>query len=230
MNRIVFFLLVLPCLHACSTLGGAATDAMKAYYDSKVGGSFAELPLNPQYVYLEIQSPTASALMVLATVDEPVNGGLPVETWVSASREVLRTQGGLVVGSEGVPNIWRQADVRRNENGEPVAWVIDSPAHDVFQLQQQVVPLQRGSVNLRPTPLMKRAQQAPSFNLQAWRGVNIPARPSQTNLDTERAQALNNNLQVLGTTNNGAAWVYGQHCPRQNYCIEFLRRTAAQNL
>lgn len=219
---IVFFLLpVLFVLQACSNLGGAAFDGVKAYYSSAFSVGYASQPLDPRYVYLEVVSPTASALMVLATVDQPTSGGMPVETWVSASREVLRTQGGLVVGSEGVPKVLQQADVQRNAQGEPISWVLNSPSGGVYQLKQQLTPLPAETFNLKSTPLMKRAAKQAGFSLQAWQGTNTVAGP---------AAEFNNSLQVLGTVKGQADWVYGQHCPTPNYCIEYLRRTAAQNL
>lgn len=221
MYRLGFIFLLLPVLQACSNLGGAAFDGVKAYYSSAFSKGYASQPLDPRYVYLEVVSPTASALMVLATVDPPLNGGMPVETWVSASREVLRTQGGLVVGSEGVPNVLQQADVQRNAKGEPVSWVVDLPGAGVYQLQQQLNPLPANTLNLKNTPLMKRAAKQPGFALQAWQGNNTVA---------GHAAEFNNNLQVLGAAQGQAGWVYGQHCPSPNYCIEYLRRTAAQNL
>lgn len=146
---------------------------------------------------------------------------MPVETWVSASREVLRTQGGLVVGSEGVPKVLQQADVQRNAKGEPVSWVLNSPSGGVYQLKQQLNPLPAEKLNLKSTALMKRAAKQAGFSLQAWQGTNTVAGP---------AVEFNNNLQVLGTVKGPPGWVYGQHCPTPNYCIEYLRRTAAQNL
>ncbi|MBU0784442.1 MAG: hypothetical protein KJ798_07390 [Gammaproteobacteria bacterium] len=219
---ILFLLLpVLSVLQACSNLGGAAFDGVKAYYSSAFSKGYASQPLDPRYVYLEVVSPTASALMVLATVDQPKGGGMPVETWVSASREVLRTQGGLVVGSEGVPKVLQQADVQRNAKGEPVSWVLNSPSGGVYQLKQQLSPLLAETLNLKSTALMKRAAKQAGFSLQAWQGTNTVA---------GHAAEFNNNLQVLGTVNGQPGWVYGQHCPTPNYCIEYLRRTAAQNL
>ena len=198
-------------------------EGVKAYYDGAFSGGYADQPLDPRYVYLEVVSPTASALMVLSTIDQPLDGSMPVETWVSASREVLRTQGGLVVGSEGVPKLIQQATVQRDAGGRPVAWTIDAPEQQVFQLQQQLNQLPENAVNLKSTKLMKRAAKLPGFKLTAWQGVNTSTALGNT-------PEFNNNLQVLGVAGGQQNWVYGQHCPRQSYCIEFLRRTAAQNL
>lgn len=219
--RLVFLLAFIPVLQSCSNIGGTAVEGVKAYYNSAFSGGYASQPLDPRYVYLEVVSPTAKALMVLATVDQAVGGGMPVETWVSASREVLRTQGGLVVGSEGVPKVLQQADVQRNAQGEPVAWVLNAPSDGVYQLKQQLNPLPAETLNLKSTALMKRAAKQAGFSLQAWQGTNTVAGP---------AAEFNNNLQVLGGVKGQPGWVYGQHCPTPNYCIEYLRRTAAQNL
>lgn len=221
--RLIFLFALVPVLQSCSNLGGTAMEGVKAYYNSAFANGYIDQPLDPRYVYLEVVSPTASALMVLSTIDQPLDGSMPVETWVSASREVLRTQGGLVVGSEGVPKLIQQATVQRNAEGRPVAWTIDAPEQQVFQLRQQLNLLPENAVNLKSTKLMKRAAKLPGFKLTAWQGVNTSAALGNT-------PEFNNNLQVLGVANGQQNWVYGQHCPSQTYCIEFLRRTAAQNL
>ena len=156
-SKLIFLLTLMPALQSCSNLGGTAMDGVKAYYNSAFSGGYADQPLDPRYVYLEVVSPTASALMVLSTIDQPLDGSMPVETWVSASREVLRTQGGLVVGSEGVPKLIQQAKVQRDPDGKPVAWTIDAPEQQVFQLQQQLNQLPENAANLKSTKLMKRS-------------------------------------------------------------------------
>lgn len=224
--RMLLLLLAVPTLQACSSLGGAVVSAAQAYYAGKNPPSFASTPLNPQYIYLEVQAPNSSALMVLASEDKPAQGAGIVETWVSASQELLRTRAGFVVGSQGVPNLLESASLQFGPEGQIQGMVLNNPSMGAHQVQLELLPIALETITLKNTTLLARARQVPGLVLRAWRG-QLSGYGGST---PPRIQAFNNSLHVVGTHPGTGGLVYGLYCQQEGQCIEYLRRTAAQNL
>lgn len=224
----LLLLLAVPTLQACSSLGGAVVSAAQAYYAGKNPPSYASTPLNAQYIYLEVQVPNSSALMVLASQDQAAQGSGTVETWVSASQEVLRTRAGFVVGSQGVPNLFESASLQFNPEGQVQGMVLNNPGVGAHQVQLNLLPIALETIQLKNTALLARARQVNGLVLRAWRG-QLAAQQSNSTA-SPRLRALNNSLHVVGTHPGTGGLVYGLYCLEEGQCIEYLRRTAAQNL
>lgn len=221
--RMLLLIIAAPFLQACSNLGGAVVSAAQAYYAGKNPPSYASTPLSPQYIYLEVQAPNSSALMVLASEDQAAQGSGTVETWVSASQEVLRTRSGFVVGSQGVPNLFESASLQFNPEGQVQGMVLNNPDVGAHQVQLNLLPIALETIQFKNTALLARARQVNGLVLRAWRG-------QLGSTITPRLQVLNNSLHVVGTHPGTGGLVYGLYCLEEGQCIEYLRRTAAQNL
>lgn len=220
--RLLAALLLLPLLNACSSLGGAVSDAAKAAYSSGKAVSYATQPLNPQFTYLEVHAPTASALMVLASVESQASPNPPVQTWVTASKEVFRTQAGFFVSSQGVPVLWESATLNFSADGQPHSWVYDSPRDGLYSVKQLLKPVSVEQLNLKNSHLLSRARTLPGLTLKAWRAELESGSAVQA-----KADGL---LQVVGVNSETGIPVYGMHCSKADYCIEYLYRTANANL
>lgn len=222
--------LVLP---ACSNLGGAVGSAAQVYWNSRTPPSFAEIPLQPQFTYLEVRTENSSALLVLADVDQPNNEHRAVETWVSGSGEVLRTQSGFVVGSAGVATLpetllpaWSSASANA---GGPASSVLNMPSAGISSLpmawQATAVPVTTLS---KPGPLLQRAQKIPNLKLSAW--------VARATVATPRTAGYQEAYQLVAVNPATGNLVYGQFClgalnnSAQGQCIEYLLRNAAANL
>ena len=219
-------------LGACSNLGGAVGSAAQAYWNSRNPPSFAQTPLQPQFTYLEVVGPASSALMVLANADKPVQqADRPVETWVSSSGEVLRTQSGFVVGSTGVPYLPEVAQTSWGNADDPVGPMqlefnmANAGLSKVPMLWQSVgVPAQLLS---KPGPLLQRAQKVNGLQYKAW----LASTESKEGT-TPRLNAYGQVFQLVATDPTTGNLVYGQYCVGglQGRCISYLLRTAARNL
>jgi hypothetical protein len=231
--RINFYLLPVFAwlLAACSNLGGAVGSVAQAYWNSRNPPSYAQIPLKPQLTYLEVLGVGNSALMVLANIDQSSTTiNRPVETWVSGSGEVLRTQSGFVVGSAGVPYLPEVSQTRwggaEGTSSQPVRLELNMPGKGLSQLpmvwQSVSVPAR---LLAKPGPLLQRAQQVQGLKLSAWLAQAEGAAP--------RIQNYAQVFQLVGTHPTTGSLVYGQYCVgglATGQCIEYLLRTAAQNL
>mgnify|MGYP006198002177 FL=1 len=226
------FAFVLP-LSACSNLGNAVGSAAQVYWNSRNPPTYAETPLQPQFTYLEVRTGNSSALMVLAEVDQPANQSRAVETWVSGSGEVLRTQSGFVVGSTGVATLpetllpmWSNMS---SNTGGPASSVLNMPSAGISSLpmawQATAVPVTTLS---KPGPLLQRAQKISDLKLSAW--------VARAAVATPRTAGYQEAYQLVAVNPATGNLVYGQFClgalnnSAQGQCIEYLLRTAAANL
>lgn len=231
--RFFSLLALVLVLSACSNLGGAVGSAAQVYWNSRTPPSFVETPLQPQFTYLEVRTENSSALMVLAEVDQPTHEPRAVETWVSGSGEVLRTQSGFVVGSAGVATLpetllpaWGSTAAN---TGGPVSSVLNMPSAGISSLpliwQSTAVPTTTLS---KPGPLLLRAQKIPNLKLNAW--------VARASVATPRIAAYREAYQLVAVNPATGNLVYGQFClgglnnSAQGQCIEYLLRTAAVNL
>lgn len=223
---IVFLSVFLPVLGACSNLGSAASDAVMAVWNSRTPSSFEQFPLKPDLTYLEVAFQGSGALLVLAYVDAPHNSsGRAVETWASGSGEVLRTQSGFFVGSTGVKQL---------PNESRLEWHASKPVQLCFGLNGaginnlpmvvQAAPLPAALLD-KPSPLLKRAQTIPNLQLRAWQAT--------AETGSARTEGYRQVSQLVASHPVTGNLVYGQYCIggfAQGQCIEYLLRTAAQNL
>jgi hypothetical protein len=226
------FAFALP-LTACSSLGGAVGSAAQVYWNSRNPPSYADTPLQPQFTYLEVRTGNSSALMVLAEVDQPANESRVVETWISGSGEVLRTQSGFVVGSTGVATLpetllptW--SNMFPNTGG-PASSVLNMPSAGISSLpmawQSAAVPTKTLS---KPGQLFQRAQKIPDLKLSAW--------IARATVATPRTAGYQEAYQLVAVNPATGNLVYGQFClgalnnSAHGQCIEYLLRNAAANL
>ena len=99
------------CLTCVSLLLTACTSSGSAIWDSIRAGVRPTPPvdqstLNRDVSYLRLLVDGREVYLALGYVDDQPQGA--VEVWYSAGREVLRLQGGRVVGTAGVLTEWRQ--------------------------------------------------------------------------------------------------------------------------
>jgi len=225
---LIFSLSLLALLTACSNLGGAVGSAAQAYWNSRNPASYAQTPLQPQFTYLEVLGPANSALMVLASVDKPLHQpGNPVETWVSGTGEVLRTQHGFVAGSTGISYLPETAQAQWSSNGDPTRLEFNMAQAGLSKVPMvwESIPVPAERLK-KPGPLLQRAQKIPNLNVKAWiakaEGDSAP-----------RLAAYQPLYQLVATHPGTGQLVYGHFCVgglAHSQCIEYLLRTAAQNL
>jgi hypothetical protein len=203
---------------ACSGVGSAAVEAARQGFFNSPRQSYQRTPLDPRYVYLEVDSPQASALMVLAYHDQP-----DVETWISASKEVIRTHRGFVVFSEGVPRLWDSLQVRLNAEGQPESWLLNFKRRDVYNVPVRLLPqsVDSKSHGLPTSAMGKRAAAMPNLRVQRW--------VTEVDAEQPRLSSLNGLEQIVAVDTETGQVMYGKQCVEQNYCIEFLRRSFVHN-
>ena len=208
-------------LQACSGLNSAVGDAARAYYNSKNPPSYQQFDLKPGITYLEVRTPGNSALLVLAEVDQaaqPVaNVSNVVETWVSSTREIIRTRAGFVTGSQGVEVLPHQIDLQFNAQGALQGLLLSQPNLGGHQVPVELNSVSVNTLKMGKSALLPRAQQVAGLVLQAWQGSSTVA-------------GFGNSVHVVGTHPSTGRLVYGLHCFQPASCIEFLARTAEQNL
>ena len=219
--RLFFFGLLAACLQACSGLNGAVADAARAYYSAKNPPNFQQIALKPGLTYLEVRMPSASALLVLAEVDKAVKplpgAASEVETWVSASSEIIRTRAGFFTGSSGVANLPEQIELQPGANGGLKGMLLNQPSQGAYNVPVRLNKVEAGDLNLSKAVLLPRAQQIGGLVLNAWRG-------------SSQVGAFDGSVHLVGTHPQTGSLVYGLHCFQPTHCIEFLARTAEQNL
>lgn len=220
-------------LSACSNLGNAVGSAAQVYWNSRNPPSFAETPLQPQFTYLEVRTENSSALMVLAEVDQAALNARAVETWVSGSGEVLRTQSGFVVGSTGVATLPEMLQLDWTHGGMssagPSSLVLNMPSAGIHSLPMawQSSAISPAAVN-KPGPLLQRAQKISNLEIKAW--------VARANVAAPRTHSYQEVSQIVAINPATGNLVYGQFClgglnnSAQGQCIEYLLRTAAANL
>ncbi|GLR27025.1 hypothetical protein [Limnobacter litoralis] len=224
LNRLMLFLGVLPLLcstSACTNLSGAAVKGVQAAFGAGQPNLQAA-PLKPGYAYLEVHSPNAQALLPLIFEDK-LPGQAPIDTWVSNDGQVLRTQAGFLASSSGLQNYWQNVHYQFNADGTPASVQFDLPSASLYGAKLNFVNL--GPVTGTYTPLMQRAAKAPNIAFNVWQ-TQWANKPAHYN-----GPANLNKLQfIVGYNTSNYMPVYGLHCLQANYCVEYLLRTAAQNL
>ena len=233
--RTVFYLLpMLVLLQACTNLSSAAVDMVQQVYERGNRDGLQNAPLG-NFTYLEVHAPNSTALLVLGEVDQPqAQLASPVETWVSANNEILRTQGGFVVGWAGAGPMWQQARVVRAANGSPQQLVVDAPSLGLHSTPLNLQPVDFVHTKVTETQLMKRARAVPGLVERAWVGQPVTvasvAEPKPAVAPAPNLKPLQGVFQMVATHPVTGRLIYGQHCSTTTHCIEFLVRSPSQNL
>lgn len=111
-------------LSACSSNMSAAWQTLREAVPGK--RDLVATNLNPNFRYLRVTLDGRSVVVALGNVDgDPRN---PVEVWYSGQREVLRLQGGRVVGATGTTTEWRQVKLT-----EFPAWSVIARGGEAFR-------------------------------------------------------------------------------------------------
>jgi len=107
--------MILPSLRSSATLGlcillAACTSSGTAIWESIRTGFRSAPPVDQSSLsgdvsYIRLQIDGREVYLALGYVDEHPRG--PVEVWYSEGREVLRLQGGRLVGTAGLSTEWR---------------------------------------------------------------------------------------------------------------------------
>lgn len=213
---------VLWALTGCSGFNSAAVQGVKLAFSGQTQLDVSKTPLKPQYIYLETHTPDSQSLLALAYEDTP-KGQPPIDTWFSGGGEALRTQAGLLSSSGGMPGFWQNVQYTFDKEGQPTAVQFDLPKYSLYGIRMKLNNL--GPVQGKYTALMQRAAKLPGIEFTVLQGqwLNTPAQlPKGVQLTP-----LN---FVVGINKANGVPVYGLSCLQTNYCVEYLLRTAAQNL
>lgn len=215
-------------LAACSSTQSTVLQGVRlAMFNSTP--NLQNYPLNPKFVYLEVQTKGVSVLMPLAYEDKPTNGGPPIDTWVSADGEILRTQAGFLSSSAALSDFWTNVSYQFDRQGTPLSVQFDLPSKQLFNVVLQLQNL--GQVAGNYTPLMQRAAKLPTVQFYAWQG-QLANHDEQTKL-VKAGLSLSSNKAlsfVIGVDSKTGVPVYGLHCLQADRCVEYLLRSAQQNL
>lgn len=216
------FCVSLYSLAACTGFNSAAVQGVRLAVSGLPQQNVAAATLSSKYIYLETHAPNAQSLMVLAYEDKP-QGQPPIDTWVSGQGEAMRTQAGLLSSAGGMPGFWENVQYAFNSEGQPTVVQFDLPKYSLYGVRMQFSNL--GPVQGKFTALMQRAAALPSVQFQVYQAhwVNPPPHPPA---DLQ----LNTLNFAVGINSSNGVPVYGLSCLQTNYCVEYLLRTAAQNL
>jgi len=128
---------------AALALGGCASKSLLSEVSSALikqqwghdDDAIASATLNPAYQYLRVQAVgKPAALLVLGYVDTHPDGD--VEVWYSASHEVIKTQNGRIVTTDGLATDWTA--VRYSK--APPPWNIQPPPDDTYTRVRDQMP------------------------------------------------------------------------------------------
>lgn len=197
----------------CSNLGQATMDMAKAAFSNSGPKSYAEFPLRPDLVYLEVHTKQSSALLVLAASDGPEP---TADTWVGAGREIIRLQQGFPVFTRGVRGQWPSMSIQAGDTSSRITLLIDAPAQSLYRAP---LALQAHSVSLTQLPntdLSRRA--AGTGGLQFTRWSPLEASPHSSGVE-----------YLFGVDLDSGLVMYGRSCIQHGECIEYLRRTSQRD-
>lgn len=209
LNRFVKLLPCLLLLNACSSSLQVVGDTFSVFR-SRDDTAIATAKLDTRYRYLRVTVHGRSTLMILGYV-EPA-AGMPVEVWYSAGgNEVLRLQGGRVVGATATPTEW--SNVRFS--ALPSWSSISAPV--VLTRQRDVMPgYDYGVVDkLSVEPI------TPPFRTHLA-GVRADRLRWFKETSTGRA-SLPPARYAVSVQNEQEIVVYGEQCLSQSFCISWQR-------
>ena len=207
----------LPALLAASLAAvGCTADGQAVWQTVGAARRSAEAvdrqPLNPAFSYLRVTGGGQTALLVLGYLDPSPAG--TVEVWYSGDRQVVRLQGGRVVGATGLPVEWSGVRLPALPTwGEligrqaPLEWARQrdvSPGYRhglTDRLALRPMPTARGSALVGRDPASLRW-----FEERSADGALPPAR-----------------YAVDPMAPAGAAVVYGEQCLDATFCLTWQR-------
>ena len=179
----------------------------ETFFDSPGVGAIA---LNPSYRYLRVSADGREALMVLGYVDPQPLGD--VETWYSASGEVLKLQNGRITSTSGLKPDWRE--VRYSELPSWSSLVGMSAAR--FKRERDEMPGHRFGIqevveisSVQP-PADARLSGLSAATLR-WFEERVVASPKPEPSARYGLSSRNDGTQPVV--------VYGEQCLRPDFCI-----------
>jgi hypothetical protein len=171
--------------------------------------------------------------MVLAYAE----GKPEVETWMSASRELLRTEHGRFRGAQGVAGLWADvlwADVLLTDAQLADLQLSDyaAPAANNHATPQTSVAVRDTALGIytAPTPCQPLAAQPPKNPSPLLRRVLAASGPLHWQACQANAPGLPTVYSIVASVPKPAPgqWVYGQHCvggqTLRSHCVEYWRR------
>lgn len=118
-------------LAGCASGSNLLSDVVAGVVADRFGAGAdptRDVKLNPDYRYLRVEvDGRPPALLVLGYIDAHPDGA--IETWYSASREVIKTQNGRIVATVGLETDWRSV---RYAPGSPPTWAAGAGGQPTF--------------------------------------------------------------------------------------------------
>lgn len=205
--RYLAFLCVL-LLTACSPALYELGDTLSLFRggtDSAIGSA----KLDPRYRYLRITVGGKATLMILGYVDPGPQG--PVEVWYSSGGEVLRIQGGRIVGATGMPTDWLNVRL----SAQPAWSGIAAPV--ALTRQRDVMPgydygiVDALSVAPVVAPSDTRLVGVPTVQLRWFEETSTGRQPLPR---ARYAVSIQDGQEIV---------VYGEQCLSKTFCLSWQR-------
>ena len=199
----------------CAGKSSPVAESMAAMYSAVLGSNKATVPskFNPAYRYLYVEVPGSpiSATLVLGYLDSTPVGSL--ETWYSASNEVIKIQNGRIVATTGLQFDWASTTLTQvppdwskiDERGQSYSRVRDVMPDYRFGIREQIT-VQRTEIpkNLPATVSRRMAEK------WAW------FRETQASTTDE---VFRDSIFALGQIEGATAIVYSEQCLSSTFCL-----------
>lgn len=220
-RQLSFFLAVLAAgLSGCATGVSPVGQILSALASDKLGSAGAQpIPARPDpaYRYLRVEvEGRPPAMLVLGYLDADPQG--EVEVWYSASREVIRTQHGRIIGTAGLEVDWRGL----RHPVAPPAWSAVPAQGAQYERSRDVFPGYRYGV-LERVALVPLAA-LPELRLPAVLPLGL-ATGYQWFRETATGarQPLPPAWFAWGMHQGRGAVVYSEQCLSATFCLKLLR-------
>lgn len=211
--RLTCLLLGAVNLSSCASGSTAISQTVKML--ASRGHEADSVTLSPGMRYLRVNTEGRVVIMALGYVESHPRGD--IEVWYSAKGEVIRLQGGRIVGTTGLATDWREV-----RNVALPSW---------------------GEAQEKPVEFRRERDEMPGyrFHIQETLSLHAAAPPSTTNLSGVDANKLrwfeervvSGDGSVLpparyavGMTNGTTDVVYAEQCLAANLCLAWQRWSA----
>ncbi len=210
-------------LTACCALVGCTAQTQAVAQNARALLPAAQLhpQLRADRIYLRVYSQGRVSYLVRGSIETAQ--GASIETWYSASGEVLRLQGGRVVGTAGLSTDWRAVRLR----GVP-DWERASVQPVSFLRERDQMPGYR--FGLREELTLRAISPVADSMLQDIDPGQLQWFEEASHPITPGAPALSPSRFALGGHGPDAVVVYGEQCLAPGLCLAWQRwpaRTAA---
>jgi len=206
-------------LSGCTQWQAAASDTARSFIQQKQPADQVQLRTDLQY--LRVNTYGSPALLVLGYIDRDAAQAQPVQVWYSADREVLRLQGGRLVGLTGAIVEWRNVTWL----DQPPQWPT-TPSAMHYTRQRDVMPGDHISIREVVTvtaiapPRHHELRGLDPASLQWFEETAAP--PADTPAALAAAyQPLPPARFALRRTAAGLVPVYGEQCLNATLCIQW---------